>query len=130
MQLQTLEKLVKKLIRSTLKNNTLDYTVQATMSSLNPGKLEYAAQISSPAQGVQPITFIYDDFNTIKSALELAIEELDEDKVEVAFHENRINMYKNKIEQHQDRVNVLNDPERSDEDRDLEHIPMEEVDAE
>ena len=70
------------------------------------------------------------DFNTIKEALELAITELDEDKVEVAFHENRINMYKNKINQHEERVKVLNDPERSEEDKELEKIPMEQVDAE
>lgn len=128
-QLLTLEKLAKKLIRKSLKNNTLDYTLQITVSSLEPGKLKYAAQISSPEKGVQPITFIYDNYKLLEGSLEEAIKELNPYKVEESFHENRINTYKNKIQQHEARLTILKDPEFKGDnvDEDGTEIPMEEV---
>lgn len=117
------------MIRKSLKDNTLDYTVQITISSIDPGKLKYACQITSPANGVQPITFIFDDYKTLEESLKEAQRELNPRKVEVAFHENRINSYKNKIEQHQERVDKLNDPDYKPED-DEENIPMEQVEPE
>lgn len=123
-QLLKLEKITKKIIRKSLKDNTLDYTVQITVSSLNPGKLQYACQISSPAGGVQPITFIFDDYKTLESSLEEAEKELNPLKVEIAFHKNRINNYKNKTAQHEERVKQLEDPEY---DPEIDNIPMEQV---
>lgn len=121
-QLQTLEKLVKKILRKSLKDNTLDYTVQFTTSNLEPGKIKYAAQISSPSKGVQPITFIFDTFETLKASLEEAEKEIDKKKVELIFHESRINSYKNKIKQHEERVVQLNDPEYKDEEIEMEEV--------
>ena len=128
-QLQQLEKLAKKIIRKSLKNNTLDYTVQITISSLEPGKLKYAAQISEPAKGVQPITFIFDDYKTLEASLQEAAKELNPVKVEEAFHENRINTYKNKIAQHEERLVIIRDPEFKGDnvDEDGVEIPMEKV---
>lgn len=123
-QLLKLEKLARRVIRKSLKDNTLDYTVQITMSSLDPGKLQYACQITSPANGVQPITFIFDTYKDIEAALVEAEKELNPVKVEVAFHENRIISYKNKIQQHEERVTQLNDPDYKPDEEDIE---MEEV---
>lgn len=125
-----LEKLVKKVIRKSLKNNTLDYTVQISVSSLDPGKLQYAAHISSPASGVSQITYIYDTFDLLLAALKESEKSFSPEKVEIAFHTNRINMYKNKAAQHEKRVEQLNDPDY-DPKKELEdllgEIPMEEV---
>lgn len=118
-----LEKLVKKIIRKSLKDNTLDYTIQFSVSNLEPGKVKYAAMISSPAKGVQPITFIFDNVKDLESSLKEAETGIDKKKVEITFHESRINTYENKIEQHKARVAQLNDPEY-DEDAEIE---MEEV---
>ncbi len=118
--LQELEKLVRRVIRKSLKNNTLDYTVQFTISNLEPGKVKYAAMITSPANGVQPITFIFDSYKTLEASLREAEKELNPQKVEVAFHENRINSYKNKITQHEERVKVLKDPKYVPEDDEIE----------
>lgn len=128
-QLLKLEKLAKKLIRKSLKNNTLDYTVQLTVSSLEPSKIKYAAQISSPEKGVQPITFVFDNYKTLEASLEEAIKELNPIKVEEAFHENRINTYKNKIQQHEARLTIIRGPEFKGDnvDEDGAEIPMEEV---
>lgn len=109
-QLLKLEKLVKKIIRKSLKNNTLDYTVQIATSSLEPGKLMYAAHISSPSREVKDITFVFDNYKILEDALTEAAKEYNPTKVELAFHESRMNSYKNKIAQHEQRVKVLEDP--------------------
>lgn len=119
-----LEKVVKRVIRKSLKNNTLDYTVQITVSSLEPGKLQYAAHISSPASGVNAITFVYDTFDLLLAALKEAEKEFNPQKVELAFHANRINNYKNKIKQHEKRVETLESP---DYDPETDGILLEEV---
>ena len=119
--LQELEKLVKKVIRKSLKDNTLDYTVQFTISNLEPGHVKYAAQISSPAKGVQPITFVFDSFNDLKNSLAEAETEIDRKKVELIFHQSRINTYESKIQQHKERV------VRIEAGEDDEEIEMEKV---
>lgn len=122
-QLLKLEKLVKKVIRKSLKNNTLDYTVQFSVSSLEPGKVKYSSMISSPGNQVQPILFTFDSFNLLEAALKEAEKEYNPTSVELAFHESRINTFKAKIEQHEARVKQLEDPEYKAED----DIPMEQV---
>lgn len=119
--LQELEKLAKRVIRKSLKDNTLDYTVQFSVSSLEPGKVKYAAQISSPAKGVQPITFIFDNFNDLKNSLQGAITDMDKKQVELAFHQSRVNSYEAKIQQHKERMVQIESGEEED------NIPMEEV---
>lgn len=111
-----LEKLVKRILRKSLKDNTLDYTVQITTSSLEPSKIKYAAQISSPTKGVQPITFIFDNYNDLEASLKEAEKEINKKVVELTFHESRINSYKSKIEQHEARIKELNDPEHEEDD--------------
>lgn len=125
-ELLELEKIVKKILRKSLKDNTLDYTVQFTVSSLEPQKVKYAAQISSPAKGVQPITFIFDTFNDLEASLTEAVDSIDTRKVELRFHESRIDTYKSKIAQHEDRVKTLEDPNYDPSD----DVPMEEVQVE
>lgn len=122
-QLVELEKLVKKIIRKSLKDNTLDYTVQVSISSLEPAKVKYAALISSPAKGVQPITFVFDKFEDLKNTLVAAETEINRDQVEIAFHQDRITSYENKIQQHKERIVIIESGEK-DEDDDIE---MEEV---
>ena len=124
-QLLTLEKLVKKVIRKSLKDNTLDYSIQFSVSNLEePGKIKYAAMISSPAKGVQPITFMFDNYNDLEASLKLAEKAIDRKAVEITFHESRINSYKSRIAQHEDRMEKLNDP---DYDENEELIEMEMV---
>lgn len=123
-QLLTLEKLAKKVIRKSLKDNTLDYTVQITVSSLEPGKLKYAAQISSPAKGVEPITYIFDNYDALEASLIKSATAINRTEVEKTFHQSRINTYKNKIQQHEARLTIISDPKY---DPDNEDIEMEEV---
>lgn len=120
-KLHELEKLVKKIIRKNLKDETLDYTVQVSRSSLETGKTKYSAMISSPAKGVQPILYSFSTYNELKSALEASLETLDRKDVELAFHQDRINAYTNKIAQHKERIEKIESGE-DDEDIELEEV--------
>ena len=120
-QLRVLQKTIKKIIRKSLKDNTLDYTVQISMSSLEPDQIKYAAQISSPAKGVQPITFSFNTFKDLEAALEKSVDEIDREQVELAFHENMVNSLENRIEAHKARIKQIEDGEFEDD------ISMEEV---
>jgi len=122
-ELKELEKLTKKVIRKSLKDNTLDFTCQITRSSIDPGKTKYATLITSPSYAVQPISFIFDSYEMLRAALEHAEKEINKKQVELTFHESRITTYKNKIQQHEERMKQLNDPEYKEE----EEIEMEEV---
>lgn len=124
-QLSKLEKTVKRILRKSLKNNTLDYTVQISISSLEQSKVKYSAYISSPNKDVQPILFSYDTFELLEAALLEAEKQYTPKTVEIAFHKSRINTYTDKMGQHQARIDQLEDPEYDSEDE----IPMEEVEA-
>lgn len=117
--LHELAKLIKKVVRKSLKDNTLDWVVQKTISSMEPNNVKYAAQISSPSVGVQPIIFTFDTFNDLKNALIESETDLDKEKVEIVFHQSRINTYKNKIEAHEARIKAIENGE-TDEDDDIE----------
>lgn len=120
-QLLELEKLVKKLIRKSLKDNTLDYTVQFSVSNVDaPGEVKYAAMVSSPAKGVQPITFMAKSYKDLEAMLQEGIKGINKKEVELTFHESRINSYKSRIAQHEERIKKLNDPEYNEEDEEIE----------
>lgn len=124
-QLLLLEKLVKKIIRKSLKDNTLDYQIQFSLGNLGePGKVKYDVMISSPAKGVSPITFSYTNYDDLVTALEAAIVGINRKEVELTFHQSRINSYESRIAQHKARMEKLNDP---DYDESEEDIAMEEV---
>lgn len=119
--LHELAKLIKRVVRKSLKDNTLDWVVQKTISSMEPDKVKYAAQISSPAAGVQPIIFTFDNFNDLKNSLIESEKDLDKEKVELVFHQSRINTYKTKIEAHEARIKQIESGE-PDDDIELEEV--------
>lgn len=110
-QLIELEKLTKKILRNSLKDNTLDYTVQISVSSNEPNTVKYAALISAPKDGVQPITYVFDNYSDLHAALVASEKEIDQEKVEVTFHESRINTYKTKIAAHEARLKEIEEGE-------------------
>lgn len=121
----TLEKHVKKILRKSLKDNTLDYTIQFSVSNVDaPGKVKYAAMISSPAKGVQPITFMADSYEELEAVLKAGEKGINRKEVELTFHQSRINSYESRIAQHKDRMAKLNDPDYDESDVEIE---MEEV---
>lgn len=102
-----LEKLVKKVIRLSFKDNTLDYTVQIATTSLEPGKVKYGFMINGLKKEIQPIAMSYYSFNECKAVLEGLLEEINPEELEKSFHQGRINVYKNAISSHEDRLKQI-----------------------
>lgn len=119
-----LEKAVKKLIWKALKDRTLDYTVQFSVSSLEPGKVKYAFMVNGTKQEVRIEPQVFNDFASALKVAEEMTNELNPVLMEKTFHQSRINTYKNAIEQHEARMNYLDNPPAESEDDD---IVMEEV---
>ena len=120
-----LEKVVRKVIVKAFKDRTLDYTVQFSVSSLEPKVVKYAFMINGTKKEirVEPQAF-----NTYEQALAVAegmLKEIDLDKLERTFHESRIATHHAAAKQPEDRLKEMDNPK---EDDDLfGHIPMEEV---
>lgn len=122
-----LEKVVRKVINKSLKDRTLDYVVQFSVSSLEPKKVKYSFMINGTKKEVRIEPQATDSFDLTMKIAEGMLENYDPIELEKTFHESRINSYKAASEQHQARLDYLNDPNR---DKDLDDIPMEEVKAE
>ena len=119
-QVRELNKLIKKVVRNSLKDNTLDHVVQISMSNLEPDQIKYSAQISSPAKGVEPITYSFNTFKELKEALIESEKAITREEVEVTFHENMINSLERRLEAHKARIEQIRNGEEDD-------IAMEEV---
>lgn len=102
-----LEKLVRKVIRVAFKDNTLDYTVQISTSSLEPGKVKYGFMINGLKKEIQPIAMSYYSYADCKAVLEGLLLEVNPVEVEKMFHQGRINVYNHAISSHQERLEEI-----------------------
>ena len=100
------EKLAIKL-KKKLKRNDLDFSIQVSLSSADPGKIYYALQLTPVADGVAPMTFIKSDPDKLIEAIEAQLEKVDTAAVEVAYHEGQINHAKRTITFHQERIDEI-----------------------
>lgn len=120
-----LERLVKKVIRLAFKDNTLDYTVQISATSLEPGKVKYGFMINGLKKEIQPVAMSFYGYAECKAVLEGLLKEYNPVELEKLFHRGRINVYTNAIKSHRDRLDEIEkNPEEAAEDA---AIPMEEV---
>jgi hypothetical protein len=117
-----LEKVVRKVIVKAFKDRTLDYTVQFSVSSLEPKKVKYAFMINGTKQEVRVEPQAFDSFNEALSVAEGMLKEIDTVELEKTFHVSRINTYNSAISQHEARIKQLDNPVEED-----SNIPMEEV---
>ena len=92
-------KLVKKITRNVFRNSNLDFAVQFSISSLEPGKIKYSALISSPSRDIQEIPFRFNSYNELKAALEASLKNFKYEDIEKTEVQSRINVYKSKVEQ-------------------------------
>lgn len=102
-----LEKLCRKVIRLAFKDNTLDYTVQISATSLEPGKVKYGFMINGLKKEIQPIALSFYTYEECKSVLEGLLQEVSPLEVEKMFHKGRMNVYKNAISSHQERLDKI-----------------------
>lgn len=104
-----LEKIVKKIIRKKFRDATLDYTVQVSVSSIEPGKVKYAAMITSPSRNVQEIPFVMGSYKELETALNTALKDFQYEDIEKAEVQSRINIYKVKAEQLEEYLKEINE---------------------
>ena len=74
----------------------MEWTVQASISSVHPDKLVYCAQIEAPANGLAPLIWICDSKEELIKKLTLSEKGLDQKAVEKAYIEAEINRAKEK----------------------------------
>ena len=77
-KLKEARKLVNKIAKN-LGRNDLDWTVQLSINSTRPERINYCAQIEAPANGLQPITWVYDSYKELIDNLKLGVKGLDRD---------------------------------------------------
>jgi hypothetical protein len=118
-----LEKLCRKVIRVGFKDNTLDYTVQISATSLEPGKVKYGFMINGLKKEIQPIALAFTNYEDCKAVLEGMLNEVNPLEVEKMFHKGRINVYSHAISSHQERLDKIEKDGLEVDDG----IPMEEV---
>lgn len=108
-KLKEARKLINKIVKN-LGRNDLDWTVQLSINSTRPERINYCAQIEAPANGLQPITWIYDSAEDLIENLKLATRGLNREAVEKAWHESEIQRAETLIKYHKEAL------EKKDED--------------
>ncbi len=68
------------------------------------------------------MTFVFDKFEDLKNALVQAEKDFNREKVEIAFHESRINTYESKIQSHKARIVQIESGEGPEEDIEMEEV--------
>lgn len=112
--LRKVEKVVVKL-RNKMNRADLNYTVQVSVNSVDPTKLAYAAQITAPAEGLAPVTFIsYESMDDLISKIKTATKGIDYEEIEKAYHAAQIEACQRTIAFHEERVKAIDNPEEAE----------------
>lgn len=114
-ELRQLEKAFAKL-RNKLKRADLDFTVQVSISSTEPGKVYYAAQMTPPASNLAPIRMIAESAQELLAKIEVAVENIDYRAVEIAYHRAQMESCDRTKLGHQERIEEL-EAEQAEEDK-------------
>jgi len=109
-ELQKAEKAMVKL-RNKVKRADLDYTVQVSINSTEPTVVHYAAQMTAPANGLAPITFVCNTLDELVAKIKEAQDELNYDNIEKAYHQAQIEACHRTIQGHEDRIKELDNPQ-------------------
>lgn len=88
-ELKSARNLVNKILQS-IKRNDLDWTVQISINSTRPDRVNYCCQIESPASGLEPVTWVCESWEELKKQLEIAVKCLNPEAVEKAWHQSEI----------------------------------------
>lgn len=128
-KLKQAEKALVKL-RNKIKRADLDYTVQVSISSTDPQTVVYAAQMTSPANGLAPVTFLSNTSpEDLIEKIKEATKHIDYDAVEIAYHKAQMEACDRTKQGHEERINQIENPE-TDEAQDAselneENLPVE-----
>lgn len=105
-QLKSARTLINRIVKQ-FNRNDLDWTVQLSINSTRPERINYCAQIEAPANGLQPITWVKDSWEELEKALKLAEKGLDQDAIDKAYHEAEIQRAEALINYHKEKIEEL-----------------------
>lgn len=98
------EKTIKKIMRKVFKNSLLDYSVQVTVSSLEPNKIKYGVFISSPSRHVQDVTFMFDSFEELDKTLQECLKEWNYAEIQKTDLQSRANSFRSRADDIEARI--------------------------
>lgn len=101
--LEKARKILNKIVKN-LGRNDLDWTVQLSINSTRPERINYCAQIEAPANGLQPITWVCDSWEELEKSLKMSEKGLDQEAVEKAWHMSEIERAKALIRYHEEAL--------------------------
>lgn len=126
--LRRVERAMNKLKRK-IKRADLDYNVQFSVNAMKPSAIIYSAQMTPLAVNLRPATFIsHVSVDDLVAQIEGFTENLDWDKMEIAYHTGQINSAEHTIEGHKEAIAELenkDNAEKTDEDLELETVTPE-----
>ena len=99
-------KLVNKILKK-VNRNDLDWTVQASISSIESRGITYSCQIQSPNSVLQPMTFVKSSWEELKKSLEACAETMDTDDIVLAYHLAEKKRSEDKIKFHEEMIKEL-----------------------
>ena len=102
-----------------------DYVVQISISSVDPGTVKYAASLTAPANGLQPVAFIADTAQDLVKQIKAFTKNVDYKMIEIAYHKAQIEACHRTIQGHEDRIKELEE-EKEETNGDTEEVSSEE----
>ena len=100
-ELKSARILVNKIIKK-LKRSDIDWTIQTSISSVEPDLIYYSCQIEAPANGLAPLTWVKTSWLELEKALKATAEHLSEEDIEIAYHKAEIERAQRRIDYHQE----------------------------
>lgn len=102
-QLKSARNLVNKIVKN-FGRNDLDWTVQVSMNSTRPDRVNYCCQIEAPANGLEPVTWVCETWEELEDQLKSASKKLDREAVDKAWHESEIARAEALIKYHKEEL--------------------------
>lgn len=112
-RLKTARNKLNKIIKN-LGRNDIDYTIQVSINSITPTKVNYCAQIESPANGLAPVTWVCESWDALEEQLDLAVEGLDKKAVEIAYYETEVKRAEEKKNFFEEKLKELKEKKDAD----------------
>lgn len=102
-KLKSARNLVNKIVKN-FGRNDLDWTVQVSMNSTRPDRVNYCCQIEAPANGLEPVTWVCETWEELEDQLKAASKKLDREAVDKAWHESEIARAEALIKYHKEEL--------------------------
>ena len=96
-ELLKLEKIVQKIIRTSIRDSGSDYHVQIGVSSLDPGRVKYSLNIQNIDGNFAPITLVLNTLDDLKNGAKELEKRIDRDMLERAFIKSRIDIFERQL---------------------------------